>query len=278
MLAYKLGAVRDKFVGAFSLGGFVVPGAGEGDFHRYVGNNRFHSEIEGGISGDNFGIGERAYVTDLGVLGGNVAVFVAVELFELHTCGDTRKISAFIDGSERVVEVRKTLGVSHGAGGVAEFDCGEFFRGFEHIGLVAERVGEYNVAACVYEFARFIVALFALGYVKSVLDLSVGKPHSGNCFVSGVYEVFVIGAVGVVKEDKTDFEIRGNGHRGVGRKQRLQALLRQVSAQELWCVSCCYLHKVFFICYAIRALPCIFVRGNKAKMPYAVKGYGISLL
>ena len=80
---------------------------------------------------------------------------------------------------------------------------------------MTERVREYNVAACVDEFAGGVVALFALVNVGSVLDLSVGKSHSGDRFFGGVYEVFVIGAVGVVKEDEADFEIRGNGYRGI---------------------------------------------------------------
>ena len=172
MLADELAAVLDELLRAFLLGGLVIPAAGEGDFHRGSGADGASTQEEGGVAGDNLGIGEGADVADLGLVCGELTV--GDHLVELHTGGDTGEITALIDGSEGVVVVGETLGVRLGAGGVAELHVGEVLRGLDHVVFVTEGVGEDERLA---------------GLFRSV------------------DEVEVVGGVFVVEHDEADLEI-----------------------------------------------------------------------
>ena len=207
MLADEFRAVGDKAVGAFLFGGFAVPGVCINYFHSGVGNYASDAEEEGGISGFDFGIGIRAHITDFGVgVGNGAGGSVTVHGFELHASGDTRKISAFVDGSESVVEIRDARGVSLSAGGMAELDFGEFSGGLKHELLVAERVGEDNVASRVDQFASGVIARVGFGDVGSEQNLGFAQPHSLGGSPGGVDKVFVVSAVFVMQEYESDFE------------------------------------------------------------------------
>ena len=95
--------------------------------------------------------------------------------------------------------VGKTLGVSLGAGGVAELYLGELLGGLDHVILMTEAVGEDDVAAGVGELSSGVVALLTLGNVG--LDNIVFFGNAQGCagFLSGIDEVEVIGGVFIVK-------------------------------------------------------------------------------
>ena len=118
-------------------------------------------------TGLNLCVGPSADVTDNSLLCGD---FTAGDhLVELHTCSDTCKISALVDGSESVVVVGNTGSVSLGTGSMAELNIGEFLRSLQHVGLVAEGVSEDVGAAFVNQLGGSVVAGLGLGDVD--LDL-----------------------------------------------------------------------------------------------------------
>ena len=95
MLADELAAAGDELVGSFLLEGLIVPGAGEGDVHGHARAHGFGAQVERGVAGDDFRIGEGADVAHLGLIGGE---FTGLDHFvELHTCCNTCKVSALID-------------------------------------------------------------------------------------------------------------------------------------------------------------------------------------
>ena len=207
MLADELAAVADELVCSFLLSGFIVPGTGEGHFHGSGGADGASAEEEGGVTGNDFSVGECADVADLGIFSGEVAV--VDHLVELETGSNTGEVTAFIDGSECVVVVVKTLGVSLGAGGVAELNFRELLGGLNDIVFVTEAVGKDDVAAGVGQLSGGLVA----GLILRNVGLENGLNAEGLAgFLGSVHEVEVIGGVLVVQEDKADLEsgkIRG---------------------------------------------------------------------
>ena len=211
MLGQEDAAAADELGGAFLLKGRVVPGVGEGHFHRGAGADVADAEEEGGEAGDDFGVGERADVADLGLLGGDLAALD--HLVELQTGGDAAQETALIDGGESVVVVGQADGVGLGAGGVAELDLGEFLGGLDQEGLMAEGVGEDEVAAFVNELGGGVVALLAFGNagLEQVLDAQL---LAG--FLRRVDEVEVVGGVLVVQEDEAGLDGGSGGRFGSG--------------------------------------------------------------
>ena len=202
VLADQNAAVLDQLLGAFLLGGLIVPAAGEGHFHGGGGADGASAQEEGGVAGDNLGIGESADIADLGLVRGELTALD--HLVELHTGSDTGEVTALIDGSEGVVVVGKTLGVSLGAGGVAELHVGEVLRGLNHVVLVTERVGEDDVAAGISQLSGLVVALLTLGNVG---DDGVFDTELLAGLFRSVDEVEVVGGVFVVEHDEADLEI-----------------------------------------------------------------------
>ena len=205
VLADELAAAGDELVGSFLLEGLIVPGAGEGDVHGHARAHGLGAQIERGVAGDDFRIGEGADVAHLGLIGGE---FTGLDhLVELHTGSDTGEVAAFIDGGERIVVVAELLGVGLGAGGVAELHLREILGGLDHEVLVAEAVGEDDVAAGVHELGRGVVALLALGDVglNDVLILAQAGVLAGS--LRGVDEVLVVGGVLVMQADEADLDL-----------------------------------------------------------------------
>ena len=205
MLADELAAAGDELVGSFLLEGLIVPGTGEGDVHGHGRAHGLGAQIERGVAGDNFRVGEGADVTHLGLIGGE---FTSLDhLVELHTGSDTGEVAAFIDGGERIVVVAELLGVGLGAGGVAELHVLELLGGLDHEVLVAEAVGEDDVAAGVHELGSGVVALLALGDVglDDVLVLAQAGVLAGS--LRGVDEVLVVGGVLVMQADEADLDL-----------------------------------------------------------------------
>ena len=212
MLADKNAAVADELESAFLLGGLIVPGAGEGDFHGDGGANALGAEIEAGVAGDNLSIGEGSDVAHLGLVGGDGSVLD--HLVELHSGGDAGEVTALIDGSEGVVEVGKVGSVGLGAGGVAELDLGVILGGLDEVILMAEGVGEDDGAALVDKVLSGLLALLILGDVgaENVLyaELLAG-------LLGGVKEVEVVGGVLIVKEDEADLHLALGAVRACGK-------------------------------------------------------------
>ena len=206
MLGNQNTAVVDQLGGAFLLEGRIIPGVGEGHVHRGGGADVANAEEEGGEAGDDFGIGERADVADLGLISGDLAVLD--HLVELQTGSNAAQETAFIDGGKRIVVVGGAGGVRLGAGGVAELDLGELLGSLQQEGLVTEGVSENKVAAFIDELGGGVIALLALGNtsLEQVLNTQL---LAG--FLGGVDEVEVIGRVLVVQEDEAGLDGLGLG-------------------------------------------------------------------
>ena len=201
VLGNQNAAALNQLVGAFLLGGLIIPGTGEGNIHGHGGNDGANAQEEGGIAGDHLGIGEGAHVADLGV---GVGDFAGLHHgLQLHTGGNTGQVAALIDGGESIVVVGQALGVGAGAGGMAELNIGILFGSLNHVVLMTEAVSEHDLAAAVRHIGSGLVALLAFGYVglQNVFD---AKLLAG--FLCSVDEVQVISGVFVVQGDKTDFE------------------------------------------------------------------------
>ena len=206
MLGQDDAAVVDELDGAFLLEGRIIPRVGEGHFHCGGGAHGTGAEEEGGVAGLHFGIGIGADVAELGLFGGDLTLLD--HLVELHARGDAAQITAFKDGGEGVVEVGQAGGVRLGAGGMAELDFGEFLGSLDHERLVAEGVGEHDVAAGVNQLGGGVIALLTLGDAglqDEVLSLFQAEAFAG--FSGGVDEVQVIGGVLVVQEDEPDLDL-----------------------------------------------------------------------
>ncbi len=92
-----------RAVAASSPWRLVIPGAGVGDFHGGSGADGASAQEEGGVAGDNLGIGEGANVADQP--GQGVILPAADHLVQLETGGNTGQVAALIDGGESVVKV-----------------------------------------------------------------------------------------------------------------------------------------------------------------------------
>ena len=208
MLGDQDAAVGDELGGAFLLKGRIVPGVGEGDFHGGGGADVADAEEEGGVTGLHFGIGVSADVADLGLVCGDGAGLD--HLVELQARGDTAEEAAFIDGGKAVVVVGKTRGVGLGAGGVAELDLGVLLGDLDEEGLMAEGIGEDEVAALVDELLGGVSAFLTLGDtgLEQVLNAQLLAGFLGR-----VDEVEVVGGVLVMQEDEAGLD-RGLGGGG----------------------------------------------------------------
>ena len=205
MLGDQYAAVVDQVDSAFLLCGLIVPGTGEGNFHCYARALASYAKEEGGVSGDNFCIGECAYVADLGLIFGDLSV--CDHLVELHACCNACKIAAFVDGSERVMIVRKGFGMSLGSGCMTELHFREFHCGLDHEIFMSEAVCEDDAAACVYKVCCGLVAFLAFRYVGFKDDLVFA--HSKICrgLFRRIDEVEVVSRILVMKENEADLHI-----------------------------------------------------------------------
>ena len=100
--------------------------------------------------------------------------------------------------------VGKVLGVSESAGGVAELNIGELFCCLDDVGLVAEAVGEDDVAALFSKLCGCVVALLIFGDVlfENILDAEVLA-----CSLCCVHEVKVVGGVLIVQEYESNLDV-----------------------------------------------------------------------
>ena len=214
MLADKDAAVVDELVGGFLLESLVIPGAGKGHFHRDAGANAAGAKEEGGVAGLDFGIGVRTDIAHLGFFGGDVAVFD--HLIELETGSNTGEVTAFIDGGESIVEVAQTFGVGLHTGAGNKLHFRELLGGGESEGLMAEAVGDDEIAAGVNQLGGGVIAGLGLGDVRLHHDLIVGKAELSGSGFRGVDEVEVVGGVFIVQEDESNLDVFGIGSGGLG--------------------------------------------------------------
>ena len=205
MLADQLAAAVDQLLSAFLLQSLIIPAAGEGHFHGGGGADRASAQEEGGIAGNHFSVGESADVADLGLFGGELTGLD--HLIQLHTGSDTGQIAALIDGSESVVIVGQTLGVSAGAGGVAELNLRVLLSSLDHVRLMTEAVGKDDVAAGIDHINSGLIALLALGDVGLQDVVILSQTQISNGFLGAVDEVEVIGGVLIMQGDETDLHL-----------------------------------------------------------------------
>ena len=211
VLGNQLGTAGDQLVGGFLLGGFIIPGTGEGDIHGDGGADGLGAQVEAGITGLNLGVGESADVAHLCFLSGEFTCFD--HLVQLQTSNHTGQVTALVDGGEGIVVVAQALGVGLGAGGVAELDLGELLGSLDHIVLMAKGVGEDDVAARIRQFAGSVVALLTFGDVGAEDVLIFAQAQVGHGFLDAVHEVQVVGGVFVVQEDEAQLHVcNGSGN------------------------------------------------------------------
>ena len=209
----------DEGGGGLLLLGLIVPGAGVADLHGGGGADRAGAQVEGGHAGDNLGIGEGADIADDSLLGGDLAG--GDHLIELEARSDAGQVAALIDGSEGIVEVFDVGDLAGGAGGVAELDLGIFLGGLLHKGLVAEGIGEDDLAALVLgQVNGGIVAGAVLADIGDDDDLIIGEAEVLLHLAQGLDEVIIVGGVLIVQADHADLEISrdldGGGHSVAG--------------------------------------------------------------
>ena len=209
MLGDQLAAVLDQLVGAFLLGGLIVPGAGEGHVHGDGGADGLGTQIEAGVAGNDFGVGEGTHVAHLGFLSGEFALLD--HLVQLQTGSHTGQIPALVDGGKGVVVVAQALGVGLGAGGVAELHIGELLGSLDDVILVAEGVGEDDVAAGIGQLAGSIIGFLTLRNVGAEQVLIFGQAQGGNGLLGAVHEVQVVGGVLIVQEDEAQLHVGDGG-------------------------------------------------------------------
>ena len=202
MLADKDAAVFDECFRSGFLRRFVIPAAGVTDFHGHRGADGLCAEIEGGVAGDDFRIGERADIAHLRPFRGDFARFD--HLVELVARDDTGEITTFINGGKTVVIVLDTVGVRLGAGGVCKLDLGEFPRRSDDVILMTEAVRENDVAALIHKVDCRIIACRTLGDTGLDDDSDLLLLRKVSC---GVDEVLVIGAVLVMQADHTERDV-----------------------------------------------------------------------
>ncbi len=196
--------VGDEGVCCSIFGIVVIPGRGVSDLHGCGRADGSGTEVEGSITGDDFGIRISADISDDGFGFGDVAVFD--HFVELHTGSDTDEVTSFIDGSEGVVVVGDVGGVGLGSGGMGEPDIGIFSGGSEHVIFVSEGIGEDDVAGS-GKFGCCGIAVVIFGNAGDDLELAFGKSGCFDCCGHGIDEVFVVGRRRIVETDETDFEV-----------------------------------------------------------------------
>ena len=219
MLADELATLVDQRLRAFLLGGLIVPGTREGNFHR---GGRAHitcAEEEGGVAGNDLCVGERTDVADLRLIRGELAGLD--HLVQLHTGCDACEEAAFIDVRKRIVVVCKALGVCERTGCMAELDFREFLSRLNEVGLMTEAVRKDDLAAFVDELSSRIVALLTFRDVGAQDVLILRQTHFSAGRLCSIDEVEVVGGVFIMQEDEANFEVCGVGGLRCGLGRRL---------------------------------------------------------
>ena len=104
--------------------------------------------------------------------------------------------------------VVQTLGVGTGAGAVAELHIGAFLGGVDHVGLMAEAVGEDDVAAGIDQIHGGLIALLTLGNIGlDDVALILDQTQVSAGFLGGVDEVEVVGGVLVMQGDEAHLDL-----------------------------------------------------------------------
>ena len=106
------------------------------------------------------------------------------------------------------MEVGQTLGMGAGAGSMAELHFGEFAGGLDQVILMAEAVGEHDVAAAVGQVGSGVVAVFV--FFNAGNDEEIFAFHHaqrGAGFAGRVDEVEVIGGVFIMQGDEADLHV-----------------------------------------------------------------------
>ena len=204
MLGDQDAVAVDQLLCAFLLQSFIVPGTGEGHVHGDGGADILSAQIEGGVTGNHLSVGESADIAHLGLISGDLTGLD--HLVQLHTGSDTGQETTLIDGGESVVIVGNTCGVSHSTGGVAELNIGNFLSSLQHVGLMAEGVGEDDVAAGIDQVHSGLIALLTLGDVGLDDVVSLSQTQVGNGLLGAVEEVQVIGGVLIMQADETNLD------------------------------------------------------------------------
>ena len=235
MLGDQVAVGGDQGGGSVLLLVVVIPGAGELHLHLHVGADGLGAQVEGGVAGDHLSVGVGAHIAHHGLLALQLAV--GLQLVQLQTGGNARQVAALIDGSESIVEVGQALGVGHGASGMAELHVGVLAGSLQQVGLMAEAVGEDDVAAFVHQIQGGVSALLGLGDVALDDDLILAQAQGGNSVVHAVDEVQVIGGVLVVQQDDAQLHVGSLGRGGEDADRQAQRQ-REQQGYELFHGDC----------------------------------------
>ena len=208
MLGDQDAVAGDQLLSAFLLQSLIVPGTGEGHVHGDGGADGLSAQIEGRVTGNHLSVGEGTDIAHLGLISGDLTGLD--HGVQLHTGSDTGQETTLIDGGESVVVVGDTCGVSQSTGGVAELDIGALLSGFQHVGLMAEGVGEDDVAAGIDQVQSGLFAFLTLGDVGLQDVVSLGQAQVGNGLHSTINKVLVIGGVFIMQADETDLDSGGS--------------------------------------------------------------------
>lgn len=147
----------------------------------------------------------RADITDLCFrIGDDTVVVGVIAVEEFVTRDDTRKITAFVDGRKRIMEIGDIFGMSGGAGCMCKLNIGIFLGSLQDVGLVTEAVRKDEIATVVDKVNRSIVAFCRLGNIGPQNEFDTEIVARLSC---GVDKVLVICAVFAVQADETELEI-----------------------------------------------------------------------
>ena len=212
----------DQGLSSFLLQREVAPGVGELDVHGHARADAAGAQEESGVAGLHLFERESADVADAGGVRGDLAGLD--HLVELHARHDAGHIARLVDGGEEVVGVFKAGVHRAGAGGMAELDVRILLSGEEHIGLMAEGVGEDHVAALLGEVNGGLVGGFGLRGVVLVNDAVLADAQRGQGLAQAVDVVGGVAFVLVADADQTDGDLfSGDGGQRAGADAQQQA-------------------------------------------------------
>ena len=209
MLADDDAAAGHQSLGGLGLSLQVEPGVGVLDVHVRGGDDGLDAQEEAGVAGDDFRVGIRADVADVGI--GDLAG--VHEFLELHTGDDAGDVTGLKGHVERVVEVGEAGLERAVAGHGNDLDLGVLRGGELRELLMAVGVGDDEVAALLDGLNALVVALFVLGDVVEPHHVAVAEARCRHGLADALDVGVGVAFVLVADEDGADLQAGGRGSR-----------------------------------------------------------------
>ena len=150
MLRYQHASLVYQLLGYAPFDDIVAPGVRVFHYHRGLRHDFPDTEEEGGIAGNNLGVGICPYIAYLCLIGHQSAV--VDQLLQLHAGDDAGDIAALMDSAHEGMVIADLLAfVGIGAGGLTKLDVGVVLGNRLCIIAVAVAGGENQFAAVVYQ-------------------------------------------------------------------------------------------------------------------------------